>query len=77
LLTAIFPSAYIVYRSPYNPGGKDARRTRAEKTPYTYERVGSPYLGPQGGQAVPLTNMGGGAQSAQRRTAYEPFRAQV
>ncbi|KAK5097792.1 hypothetical protein LTR70_002834 [Exophiala xenobiotica] len=64
-------------RSPYNPGGKDARRTRAEKTPYTYERVGSPYLGPQGGQAVPLTNMGGGAQSAQRQTAYEPFRAQV
>ena len=64
-------------KSPYNPGGKDARRTRAEKTPYTYERVGSPYLGPQGGQAVPLTNMGGAAQHAQRQTAYEPFRPQV
>lgn len=61
-------------RSPYNPGSKDARRTRAEKTPYTYERVGSPYLGPQGGQAVPLTNMGGSAPNPQRQTAYEPFR---
>ena len=68
--------ANIICRSPYNPGSKDARRTRAEKTPYTYERVGSPYLGPQGGQAVPLTNMGGNAPSAQREreTAYEPFR---
>lgn len=63
-------------RSPYNPGSKDARRTRAEKTPYTYERVGSPYLGPQGGQAVPLTNMGSSAPSAHRQTAYEPFRPQ-
>ncbi|KAK5952603.1 hypothetical protein OHC33_006195 [Knufia fluminis] len=63
-------------RSPYNPGSKDARRTRAEKTPYTYERVGSPYMGPQGGQAVPLTNMGHGAPSSQRQTAYEPFRPQ-
>lgn len=64
-------------RSPYNPASKDARRTRAEKTPYTYERVGSPYLGPQGGQAVPLTDMSGGAKSAHRQTAYEPFRPQV
>lgn len=63
-------------RSPYNPGSRDARRTRAEKTPYTYERVGSPYLGPQGGQAVPLTNLGGGVPQAQRQTAYEPFRPQ-
>ncbi|KAL2439064.1 hypothetical protein ABEF95_015789 [Exophiala dermatitidis] len=44
-------------RSPYHPGSKEARRTRAEKTPYTYERVGSPYLGPSDHQAVPLTNM--------------------
>ncbi|KAJ9652497.1 hypothetical protein H2198_008245 [Neophaeococcomyces mojaviensis] len=65
-------------RSPYNPGSKDARRTRAEKTPYTYERVGSPYLGPQGDQAVPLGNMGHTGYNAgphsQKQTAYEPFR---
>lgn len=73
-------------RSPYNPGSKEARRTRAEKTPYTYERVGSPYLGPHGGQpAIPLTHMGGAAHtgystgpSGRREplTAYEPFRPQ-
>jgi succinate dehydrogenase/fumarate reductase cytochrome b subunit len=60
-------------RSPYNSGGKEARRTRAEKTPYTYERVGSPYLGPREGQSVPLQNFGGGDQ---RGSAYEPFRPQ-
>lgn len=64
----------------WNQGSKDARRTRAERTPYTYERVGSPYLGPQGDQAVPLGNVGhvgynAGPQS-QRETAYEPFRHQ-
>lgn len=70
-------------RSPYNPSDKHSRRTRAEKTPYTYERVGSPYLGPQGDQAVPLANMGhqshggyNGGPSSQRQTAYEPFRPQ-
>lgn len=63
-------------RSPYNPGSKEARRTRAEKTPYTYERVGSPYMGPSDHQSVPLTNFGPGNQAAQRGTAYEPFRPQ-
>ena len=60
-------------RSPYNPGSKEARRTRAEKTPYTYERVGSPYLGPRDAQSVPLQNFGG---HDQRGSAYEPFRPQ-
>lgn len=69
-------------RSPYNPGSKEARRTRAEKTPYTYERVGSPYLGPSDQQAVPLTNLGPGphaggyAPPQPRGSAYEPFRPQ-
>lgn len=65
-------------RSPYNPGGKEARRTRAEKGPYTYERVGSPYSGPRDTQSVPLQNFGGGAAGAgrQRESAYEPFRPQ-
>ena len=64
-------------RSPYNPGGREARRTRAEKTPYTYERVGSPYLGPRDTQSVPLQNFGGeGGGHGQRGSAYEPFRPQ-
>lgn len=49
---------------------------KAERTPYTYERVESPFLG-QGGNAgptsayhqnVPMDNMG------HKATAYEPFR---
>lgn len=40
-------------RSPYK-GYREDRRTRAEKTPYTYERVGSPYMGPRNDQSVPL-----------------------
>jgi hypothetical protein len=70
-------------RSPYNPGSKEARRTRAEKTPYTYERVGSPYLGPRDHQSVPLHNLGPagpagghGGYGEQRGSAYEPFRPQ-
>lgn len=57
-------------RSPYSHD-KRGRGTVAEKTPYTYERVESPYGGPSygGGQAVPLNDM-----SANRETAYEPYR---
>ena len=59
-------------RSPYG-GQKESRRVKVEKTPYTYERVGSPYLGPQGGETrdVPMVNMGG-----KKEGAYEPFRPQ-
>lgn len=65
-------------RSPYHPGNREARRTRAEKTPYTYERVGSPYLGPTDHQSVPLNTLGphGGGYVEQRGAAYEPFRPQ-
>lgn len=65
-------------RSPYG-GKKDSKRVKVEKTPYTYERVGSPYLGPQGGappygnsqgQQIPLHNLGPNAKGS----AYEPFR---
>ncbi|OXV10393.1 hypothetical protein Egran_01847 [Elaphomyces granulatus] len=58
-------------RSPYH-GDRRGRRVTAEKAPYTYERVGSPYMGgPQTGPTVPghnvpLQNMKG--------QAYEPFR---
>lgn len=64
-------------RSPYNPGSREARRTRAEKTPYTYERVGSPYMGPSDQQSVPLNTLGAHGHAPQRGTAYEPFRPQV
>ncbi|KAK4940433.1 hypothetical protein LTR10_019416 [Elasticomyces elasticus] len=71
-------------RSPYHKNRDEARRTRAEKTPYTYERVGSPYLGPSDHQSVPLHTMGaapGFQQPLQhhqhQQTAYEPFRPQV
>ena len=67
-------------RSPYNPGSKEARRTRAEKTPYTYERVGSPYMGPSDHQSVPLNTVGpqgyAPGRPAQHGSAYEPFRPQ-
>ncbi|KIX00446.1 uncharacterized protein Z518_10585 [Rhinocladiella mackenziei CBS 650.93] len=65
-------------RSPYNPGNREARRTRAEKTPYSYERVGSPYMGPTDHQSVPLNTLGphGGGYHDQRGSAYEPFRPQ-
>lgn len=65
-------------RSPYG-GKKDTKRVKVEKTPYTYERVGSPYLGPQGnappyagapGQHIPMHNLGPGGKGG----AYEPFR---
>jgi len=69
-------------RSPYKTRG-DQKRVKVEKTPYTYERVGSPYLGQQGhgGQDVPMTNLGPSRQSAYmgpagRQAAYEPFRPQ-
>jgi hypothetical protein len=74
-------------RSPYH---KDAQRggfpgrgrgkTRAEKTPYTYERVGSPYLGPNAGQSVPLgaysnPSHAGAGRPMHQGGAYEPFRS--
>lgn len=60
-------------RSPYH-GDRRGRRVTAEKAPYTYERVGSPYLGPSSGPApayhpgnnVPMQNI--------RHDAYEPYR---
>ncbi|KAK2810666.1 hypothetical protein FQN50_002706 [Emmonsiellopsis sp. PD_5] len=59
-------------RSPYGHDDRRGKRTYAEKTPYTYERVSSPYGGPQGSSAVPLTSMP--APPAGRDMAYEPFR---
>lgn len=64
-------------RSPYNKN-KDRKMgggTKAEKTPYTYERVGSPYMGPNAGQSVPLNTYGQPAPSRPQGSAYEPFRS--
>jgi hypothetical protein len=56
-------------RSPYH--GDRGRRVTAEKAPYTYERVSSPYVGtPAAAQAhegnIPMQTM--------KPQAYEPFR---
>jgi SUR7/PalI family len=65
-------------RSPYGKK-KDSKRVKVEKTPYTYERVGSPHLGSQGAapqyggqqsQQIPMHNLGPSAKGG----AYEPFR---
>ena len=72
-------------RSPYKSHREDGDRKRVtvQKTPYTYERVGSPYLGPRDGQNVPLQSFGGTSepqyqapQYYQQQSAYEPFRPQ-
>jgi len=72
-------------RSPYNHKDRGDRqggrgRVRVEKTPYTYERVGSPYMGSRehvgvagpsnGSQNVPMQNLTKDSKGA----AYEPFR---
>jgi SUR7/PalI family len=63
------------HKDAYGGSGRLGRsRTRAEKTPYTYERVGSPYMGPQGGN-VPLQTFNN-HQPAHSTGAYEPFRPQ-
>lgn len=72
-------------RSPYKAYREDRRSTKVEKTPYTYERVGSPYLGPRQDQSVPLStfNLSGsghqgyssGPTGQKDATAYEPFRS--
>ncbi|KAI9797077.1 MAG: hypothetical protein M1833_005682 [Piccolia ochrophora] len=60
-------------------GRNDKKKVKVEKTPYTYERVASPYLGHSGnaapmhqqqGGAVPMQNM----QYGQKKGAYEPYR---
>ena len=65
-------------RSPYHKdayGGGGRGRTRAEKTPYTYERVGSPYMGPRESN-VPLQTFNQQQGPPHTTGAYEPFRPQ-
>lgn len=59
--------------------GKSESRGRkkvvVEKTPYTYERVASPYLGAGGSNNVPLHHVGpDGAYKGGSGAAYEPYR---
>lgn len=55
-------------RSPYHGDRRRGRGITAEKAPYTYERVGSPYQHQhQHQQNVPM-------ETYQRQNAYEPFR---
>lgn len=61
-----------------------SKRVKVEKTPYTYERVESPYMGATSGphghahghQDVPMLNLPPGHQDPNVGGAYEPFRHQ-
>lgn len=55
-------------RSPYSHDNRKNKRVVVEKTPYTYERVGSPYRA-----SVTAPAPGATAQPS-RDVAYEPFR---
>jgi hypothetical protein len=55
-------------------GRSNNKRVKVEKTPYTYERVASPYMGThpnQHGDNLPLNPM---PESHGKAAAYEPFR---
>jgi hypothetical protein len=52
-------------RSPYGRGKDKNKRVKVEKTPYTYERVGSPYLGPQAGPSDRTSGAAGGVYGGQ------------
>lgn len=62
-------------RSPYH-GDRKRGLLGGEKTPYSYERVGSPYMGP--GHTSPLPTYTPGShvpmQTYNRSEAYEPYR---
>ncbi|KAL4918960.1 SUR7/PalI family-domain-containing protein [Aspergillus aurantiobrunneus] len=58
-------------RSPYNHRhGRNRGGITAEKAPYTYEPVGSPYPSPQ----PPFHNSAPQYQAPDRTTSYEPYR---
>ena len=70
----LFSICCCTARSPYGHRNRTGvGRVRAEKTPYTYERVGSPYLGPQQNRIshVPLMHV-----TPPGHGVYEPFRPQ-
>ena len=70
-------------RSGNDRVGRSSKRVKVEDTPYTYERVASPYLGQnangneraqkgKSGGGVPLGGMGQGQGS--KAHSYEPYR---
>lgn len=56
-------------------GRSDKKKVVVEKTPYTYERVASPYMGASG-NAYPPHDMPAAAGHGTSGSAYEPFRNQ-
>lgn len=54
-------------------GRSDKKKVVVEKTPYTYERVASPYMGASG-NAHPLHDLPAAAGHGTSGSAYEPFR---
>lgn len=73
----LFSSCCCAARSPYH-GDRGSMRGRvmAEKTPYTYERVSSPYVGSNApaGPAAPYADQHNVPMQTFRQDAYEPFR---
>lgn len=53
-------------------GKSGHKKVIVEKTPYTYERVASPYMGASGNNAHPMQPMGHSTAGS----AYEPYRGQ-
>jgi hypothetical protein len=69
----LFSSCCCSGRSPFHGDRRGRGRLMAEKAPYTYERVESPYVG---GVSHPAANYNRNSLPMQniRQDAYEPFR---
>lgn len=72
----LFSSCCCAARSPYHGGRGSRGRVMAEKAPYTYERVSSPYAGTAApaGPAAPYSQQHNVPMQTFRQDAYEPFR---
>lgn len=73
----LFSSCCCAARSPYHGDRRSRGRVMAEKAPYNYERVSSPYAGHGGapaGPAAPYTQQHNVPMQTFRQDAYEPFR---
>ncbi|EED16386.1 integral membrane protein [Talaromyces stipitatus ATCC 10500] len=70
----LFSSCCCAARSPYHGGRAGRSRVMAEKAPYTYERVSSPYGGAPAGPAAPYSGQHNVPMQTFRQDAYEPFR---
>ncbi|PTU20803.1 hypothetical protein P175DRAFT_0516440 [Aspergillus ochraceoroseus IBT 24754] len=61
-------------RSPYSHRDRGVRGVMAEKAPYTYEPINSPYSSPQPGYTAPPMQHPHPQDPQRAATSYEPFR---